>query len=153
MVTCGGLWGLELQRVSQDVVVVPHVELIVSRVVAYRRDVLVRVGKSDAYGLCPFAAGVISVQDKVPTRLTVIILVDGANRIQDATGHERIRGHTFLKACLPCAFKTQCVRVHLHNTHKAEFTKTEFQSEHRTEGGKATLSNSQSHQMQVTLYK
>lgn len=51
---------------------------------------LVWVGKSDAYRLSPFSPCVISVEDKIPTRLTVIILVDGANGVQDAAGHKCI---------------------------------------------------------------
>lgn len=104
--TCSGLWRSELQRVAQDIVVVPHIQLIVSRVVADRGDVLVWVGKSNAYRLNPFSPCVVGIEDKIPTRLAVIILVDRANSIQDAACHKCVRCHTLLKACLPRAFKT-----------------------------------------------
>lgn len=88
--TCSGLWGSKLQRVAKDIVIVPNIQLIISRVVADRRDVLVGVGKSDAYRLGSFSLCVIGIENNIPARLAVIILVDGANGVKNATCHKCI---------------------------------------------------------------
>lgn len=115
-VTCGGLWRAELQRVSQDDVVVPDVQLVVSGIVADGGDVLVRVGERDPDWLLSVLPRVVSIQDQVSARLTVIILVYRTHGVQDATCHERFRRHALLETRLPRSLEAQSVRVHLKCT-------------------------------------
>ncbi len=113
MLTCGGLRRAELQRVPQDDVVVPDVQLVVSGVVADGGDVLVRVGERDPHRLLVVTPRVVGVQDQVSAHLAVVVLVHGTNGVQDATCHECVRRHALLKARLPRPLKPQRVRVHL----------------------------------------
>lgn len=61
LLTRGGIRRSKLQRVAQHVVVVPDVELVVSRVVVHGRDVLVGVGESDVDGLLAGSVRIVGV--------------------------------------------------------------------------------------------
>lgn len=113
ILTCGGVWRSKLQVVAQNVIVVPHVELVVSWVVVDRGYVLIRVGERDVDRLLAAVVGVVSVQHQVSTCFAVIILVDRPHGVEDTTCHESVGCHPLVEAGLPGAFKAQGVGVHL----------------------------------------
>ena len=113
LLTCGGIWGSKLQRVAQHVIVVPHIELVVPRVVVHRGNILIGVGERHVDGFLAAVVCVVGVHDQVAARLAVIVLVDGPHCVQHTARHEGIGCHPLVKGGLPGAFKAQGVRIHL----------------------------------------
>lgn len=111
--TSGGIWWSELQRVAQHVVVVPHIKLVVSRIVVHRGNVLVWVRERDVDRFLLCVVGVVGVHHQVTTCFAVIVLVDGAHCVQHAASHESVGRHPLVEAGFPGAFKAQCVGVDL----------------------------------------
>ena len=111
--TRGGVRWAKLQRVSQHVVVVPDVQLVVSRVVVHRGDILIGVGERDVDGLLSGTVGVVGVHHQVAARLAIIVLVNGPHSIKYSARHEGVGCHPLVEAGLPGALKAQGVRVHL----------------------------------------
>ena len=117
----GGRW-CEVEGVSEDVVVVPHVQLVVPGVVVDGRDVLVGVGEGDLDGQLLAAAGVVGVDHHVPAhpalRLALVVLEDGADGVQHAARHEGVAGAPLVKARGPGALEAQRVGVDLGDTRR-----------------------------------
>lgn len=115
--TFGGWRWCELQRVSQHVVVIPHIQLVVSGVVVYGRYVLVRVGEGYLNRQLLSSAGVVGINHHVAAGsaigLPFVLLKDRAHYVEHSTGHEGVACAAFIKACSPCAFESQGVRVDL----------------------------------------
>lgn len=118
--TSGGVRWSELQRVAQYVVVVPHIKLVVPRVVVHGGNVLIGVGERDVDRFLPCMVGIIGVHHQVATCFTVIVLIDRSNRVKNAAGHEGVGCHPFVEAGLPSAFKSQRVRIHLRTKRKKQ---------------------------------
>lgn len=125
--TFSGRWRRKLQRVSQHVVVVPHIQLVVSGVVVDGGDVLVRVGKRYLNGQLLPPAGVVGVDHHVAATsalgLPLIVLEDGAHGVEHPAGHEGIAGPALVEAGRPRSLKAQSVRVHLQTGQAVQSSK------------------------------
>ena len=73
--TLGRIRWAKFQRISENEVVIPHIELVVSGVVIHCSDVLVLVGERNIHVLSSAQPGVIDVIDGVPARLALIVLI------------------------------------------------------------------------------
>lgn len=113
LLTCRGVWRPKLQRVAQDIVVVPDIKLVVSRVVVHRGNILIGVRERDVHRLLTGTVGIVGIHHQVATCFAVIILVDRPHCVKHTACHEGVRCHPLVEAGLPGAFKAQCVRVHL----------------------------------------
>lgn len=76
LLTCGGVWWSKLQCIAQHIVVVPHIKLVVPRVVVHRGDVLIWVGERDVDRLLTSTVGIVGIHHQVAPCFTVIVLVD-----------------------------------------------------------------------------
>lgn len=76
LLTSGGVWWPELERVAQHVVVIPDIQLVVSRVVVHRGYILVGVRKSDVDRLLTRTIGVVGIHHQISACFAVIVLVD-----------------------------------------------------------------------------
>lgn len=103
----------KLQAVAHHEVVVPHVELVVTRVVVHGGHELVGVGEGQADGLLAVGVGVEGVVHAVAGRLAVIVHVNGAQHVEHAAHHEGVGGRALVVAGLPRALEAQRVGVEL----------------------------------------
>lgn len=98
-------------------VVIPHIQLVVSGVVIYGGDVLVRVWEWYLNGKLLPTTGIVGINHHVAAGsaicLPLIILEDRAHGVEHAAGHEGVASSTFVKASCPGTLKAQSVGVHL----------------------------------------
>lgn len=76
ILTLGRVGWTKLQRISQNEVVVPHVELVISGIVIHCGDILVLVGEGDIHILSAVQSGIVDVVDGVLACLTLIVLIN-----------------------------------------------------------------------------
>lgn len=105
ILTCGGIWWSKFQCVAQHIIVVPHIKLIVSRVVVHGGNILIGVGERDVDRLLMSTVGIVGIHDQVTSCFAVIVLVDGPYCVKHTTRHESVGCHSLVKAGLPGAFK------------------------------------------------
>lgn len=107
----------EVQRVFDHVVVIPHVEQVVSRVVIHCCNVLVGIGKLYVNRHLLALISVVHVVNFVPCPFVVVVFIDGFDDVQDSADHEGIGGRAFVVASFPGALDAQGVGVELahHN--------------------------------------
>lgn len=74
-VTLGRIRWAKLQRISQNEVVIPHIELVVSGVVIHCSDVLVLVGERNIHMLSSTQPGVVDVINGILACLALIVLI------------------------------------------------------------------------------
>ena len=103
----------EVQRVLDHMVVIPHIQQVVSRVVIHCSDVLVGIGERDVDGHLLALVRVVHVVDFVPRPLVVVVFVHGLDDVQDAADHEGVGGGAFVVGGVPGALDTQRVGVEL----------------------------------------
>ena len=82
----------KLQIVSQDVKIIPHIELVISRIVIHSCDVLVLVGKVDINVFPTVLFGIVNVINQALADLAFIVFVGGAHHVEYSTNHEGIGG-------------------------------------------------------------
>lgn len=94
-------------------VVIPHIQQVVSRVVIHCSYVL--VGIREGYVNRHFfpLISVVHVVNLVPRAFVVIIFIDGFDNIKDSADHERIGGRALVVARVPGAFDAQGVGIEL----------------------------------------
>lgn len=103
----------KVQRVLDHVVVIPHIQQVVSRVVIHCSDVLVGIGERYVNRHLFALISVVHVVDFVPRPFIVIIFIDSFHHVQDSADHESIGGRAFVIAGVPRAFNAQGIRVEL----------------------------------------
>lgn len=82
----------ELQIVPQDVKIIPHIELVISRIVIHSCNVLVLVGKVDINIFPTVLFGIVNVINQALADLTLVVFIGGAHHIEYSTNHEGIGG-------------------------------------------------------------
>lgn len=82
----------KFQIVSQDVKIIPHIELVISRIVIHSCDVLVLVGKVDINVFPTVLFGIVNVIDQALADLAFVVFIGGAHHIQYTTNHKGIGG-------------------------------------------------------------
>lgn len=109
----------KLQIVPQDVKIIPHIELVVSRIVIHSRDVLVLVGKVDVNVFPTVLLGVVNVIDQALADLALVVFIGGAHHVEYSTDHEGIGGGALVIGRVPGSLETEGVRVQLADHHHA----------------------------------
>ncbi len=117
--TFSGRGRCEQQWVSQHVVVIPHIQLVVSGVVVNGGDVLVRVGEGYLNRQLLSTAGVVGINHHVAAdsalRLPLVILENRTHCVEHTTGHEGVARPSLVKASGPRALKAEGVGIHLQD--------------------------------------
>ncbi len=80
----------EVQRVLDHVVVIPHVQLVVSGVVIHSGDVLVGIREWYVHRHLLALISAVHIVNFVPCPFIVIIFVDGFDHVQNSADHESI---------------------------------------------------------------
>ncbi len=107
------------QIVPQDVEVIPHVQLVVSRVVFHSGDVLVLVGEVDVDVFTSVQFGVVHVVDEALTDFALIVFICGSDHIENPTDHKSVGGRPLIVGGLPSVLEAKGVGVELTDHHHA----------------------------------
>lgn len=94
-------------------VVIPHVQKVISWVVIHGSDVLVGIREGYVDGGLLALISVVHIVNLVPRPFIVIVFVDRFDHIEDAANHEGVGGGALVVAGVPGALDPQSVRVQL----------------------------------------